>query len=620
MQSASAEEKRRSSKPTMMTLEARRWRFWLLTACGLGVVLWFFGTFSCSPLLPWCSTVGFSINDVAPRGQPYTVVVTSVEAGSAADLAGMRPGDGIDLRATGFADRWHLRDVYFGDTIGGRSPLHYVVRRGQQMRALVITPRPSVQFARVSNEWFVSLAWIWSLLFAAFLAYRRPDSQEARLLALVLITGVSQGGLPATPFPSAILCFVYTVLVYTLSFSAPFALFALFASLLARPLTPWRRLLTGVTILCALVAAVAWVAWYFSVATLFPASPAANHWIRYCGVVADGVGLFVAVICGVAASMSGTGSERSRAALVTTVVGFAWIPQGLAGVVVPFVTWQHQPPLISAIFAIARVAQIAMPVGFTYAVLSRRLLDVGFVVNRAVVFAAVSVVVIGTFVLVERVLADWLQGASHTTNLLATAGLALLLGLSVRFVHARVDRLMNNVFFRKRHDDERAIRLFAQEAAYISDKATLLKRASATLERHTDATAVEILLRGANGSYGNADKNDPAIIRLHATHQVLDLHTVESQLAGDLAFPLVSRGELMGVAVLGSRRSGEAYAPDESEAIAQMALSLGAALYAISSKEGDPIAELRQEIAALRDTVTSMPRAIVAELRKTNPN
>jgi GAF domain-containing protein len=599
-----------------MSGEAQRWRFWLLAACGLGAVLWFFGTFSCSPLLPWCSTVGFSINDVAPRGQPFTVAVTSVEPGGPAYLAGMRSGDRIDLRTAGFVDRWHLRDVYFGNTIGGSSALHYVVQRPGQAKALVIVPRSSVEFSRNSNEWFVSIAWIWSLLFAAFLAYRRPDSHEARILSAVLITGVSQGGLPATPFPSAALCFVYTVLVYTVSFSAPFALFALFASLFARPLAPWRRLLTGATVLCAVVAAVAWVSWYFSVATLFPASPASNHWIRYCGVVANGAGLFAAVICGIAASTSESGSERSRAALVTTAVGFAWIPQAFAGVVVPFVTWQHQPLLVGAVFAVARVAQITMPIGFTYAVLSRRLFDVGFVINRAVVFTGVSVVVIGIFVLVERLLTDWLQGASHTTNLLAAAGLALLLGVSLRAVHARVDQIMDNVFFRRRHEDEQAIRLFAEEAPYITDKPTLLERADAVLQRHTDATFVEIALDGGNGRYGSVDENDPAIVRLRATHRVLDLHAVESQMAGDLAFPMVSCGKLIGVIVLGTRRSGEAYAPDESAAIAQMALSAGAAVDMLEARQGDSVAGLRQEVAALKEAIASMTRVVATELSK----
>ena len=44
------------------------------------------------------------------------------------------------------------------------------------------------------------------------------------------------------------------------------------------------------------------------------------------------------------------------------------------------------------------IVGIIMPVGLTYSVLSRRLLDVGFALNRAVVYSAVSVVVVGLFI------------------------------------------------------------------------------------------------------------------------------------------------------------------------------------------------------------------------------
>ena len=42
------------------------------------------------------------------------------------------------------------------------------------------------------------------------------------------------------------------------------------------------------------------------------------------------------------------------------------------------------------------------------------------------------------------------------------AGLALALGLSMRFLHHRVDSFVDSVFFRKRHDNERALRRFAR--------------------------------------------------------------------------------------------------------------------------------------------------------------
>ena len=44
---------------------------------------------------------------------------------------------------------------------------------------------------------------------------------------------------------------------------------------------------------------------------------------------------------------------------------------------------------------------VAVPMVLTYVALSRRLLDIGFVLNRAAVFAIVSSLLIGAFVVAE---------------------------------------------------------------------------------------------------------------------------------------------------------------------------------------------------------------------------
>jgi hypothetical protein len=53
------------------------------------------------------------------------------------------------------------------------------------------------------------------------------------------------------------------------------------------------------------------------------------------------------------------------------------------------------------------------PVALTYAALSRRLIDVGFVLNRAAVFSGVSIIVVGLFMLGEAVLGFWFSHATH---------------------------------------------------------------------------------------------------------------------------------------------------------------------------------------------------------------
>lgn len=245
------------------------------------------------------------------------------------------------------------------------------------------------------------------------------------------------------------------------------------------------------------------------------------------------------------------------------------------------------------------VGYFVSTIGLWCALLNRRALDLGFIINRAAVFTGVSVVLLGTFVLVEWLLAEWLQGMNRSANLIISALVALALGLSIRFVHKLVDQVVDRIFFRKRHEDESAIRRFAQEAPYVTDAALLRERAIAVLQRHTDASSVTLLCDDGDGTYGGVSENDPAIVGLRATHHLVDLHDADSAIAAELAFPMVARGRLIGVIGLGPRRSGEAYAPDESNAIAQLAHSLAGALDILELKHGD--AQLQQAFLARID-------------------
>jgi len=47
---------------------------------------------------------------------------------------------------------------------------------------------------------------------------------------------------------------------------------------------------------------------------------------------------------------------------------------------------------------------------------------------------------------------------------------------------------------------------------------------------------------------------------------------------GDLAVPMVARGHLVGILLFGERASGEAYAPDEIDALSEFAHGVGSAL------------------------------------------
>jgi hypothetical protein len=262
------------------------------------------------------------------------------------------------------------------------------------------------------------------------------------------------------------------------------------------------------------------------------------------------------------------------------------------------------------------VVAVIAPLVLTYAALNRRLIDVGFFLNRTVVFAIVSSIVIGTFIVVEWAVGEWLVNASHVTSAIVGMVVALALGLSMRYIHRYVDRFVDNVLFRQRHEDETALRRFAHEAAYINDRASLLDRTLKTVRDHTTAETSDILLRNGSADYVwisdpagmEISENDPAIVVLRAWGKPVDLHEVrESTLRGELAFPMASRGHLVGALICGPKRDGEAYAPDETEALAALAHGVGSALDVLDAgrekASGATMAELVELVRALPDAL-----------------
>jgi hypothetical protein len=287
-------------------------------------------------------------------------------------------------------------------------------------------------------------------------------------------------------------------------------------------------------------------------------------------------------------------ADRAKLRWIFAAFTIAWIPTMAIGVFERVAGILPPLPIDNLAFSVQIVAAIAV----AYTVMKHRLFDIRFIINRAAVFSIVSLILVGAFVLVEWLLTDWLRDASHASNMIAGAALALGLGLSVRTVHRRVDALMDYMFFRQRHENESAIKRFTEDAPYITDAAVLVERTVATLKRHTDADFV--MLRECIGDW----ENDPAVVRMRATHKPVDLNTVETMLPGDLAFPMRTRGQVPGVLILGPRRTGETFAPDEIDVIDGLAHSVAGALEAMRIQTDPTLQRIEMRLDQLAERLT----------------
>jgi GAF domain-containing protein len=248
----------------------------------------------------------------------------------------------------------------------------------------------------------------------------------------------------------------------------------------------------------------------------------------------------------------------------------------------------------------------------TYAVLKRRVLDFEFVLSRTLVVAGVSAIVVVSFVLLEWLLGTALVNASHATGLVANAALALVLGLSMSFIHKRVDAFVDFVFFHKRRENEQTLRDFAKEAAFVTTPHDLLDRAIEMVHNHTDASAAAVMLDNAGRFHtvrwfgdltADASENDPLILAMKVKHTPVDPHHYMTAISGDLALPMLARNRLLGVLLLGKRPGGEAYAPDEVAALGELAQGVGTALESLghvdTARERDVM--ILDELRALRE-------------------
>lgn len=530
----------------------KAWRLALIALCALTALL------SLKNIAVTLTAEGHVPVFFAPTKTPLVERVTT-----APPYSSVRAGDLIDFRASSGAERWR----WFSNTAftRGESYSLTLLGRGQPFRVAMTaqpyTPNPLWAF------WLAVVGIFWMLLFAALVAWRRPASREARVLCLFLVLTVLGPQLYEW-FPAPLV----SALLYAVGYGCTFVAMALLVTyaMLFQPVSRLRTALSWLTYgfwaLCVLYVAAwpplsAWVLWLHPDA--WYTSPAAP--ILYV------LATLFSIACASVAIAEGTGADRARLTWATVPIGFYYFLMASA-----LTTQLVAPRLAGWVISFQDVGLFVAPLGLTYALLNRKLLDVGFVLNRAAIFTTVSVVVVGVFVLVEWGFGEWLRDASRTANVIASAALALALGLSVRFVHSRIEHVVDNIFFRKRHEDETALRNFAHEAGYINIADTLVERTVAIIERHADASRVDAVL--------DADNDDPAIVALRAWHKPLDLHDVETALTGELAFPMVARGRLVGALVLGPKNSGETYAPDESDAIRQVANAVGLALDVLSLK------------------------------------
>ena len=253
--------------------------------------------------------------------------------------------------------------------------------------------------------------------------------------------------------------------------------------------------------------------------------------------------------------------------------------------------WESSPLIYLANFLIA----IAAPALFAYAILKHKVIDLGFAINRTLVYGIISFGLLLVFGLIEWVSERILPEESFEATAVVNAGVALTIFVVFHRVRDFVQHHVERLLFRAWHANEAALRRFLRHAAFVSKPDALAAAAVAEWCRFSSGARCALYLRDGDdyarmtgdlaGAPDRIDRDEKAVVIMRAEHGLIELHESGSSLAAALALPFVHRAELHGFVLLASKPSGDSYRPDEIELLGMAAHQIGLDLHALKVEQ-----------------------------------
>lgn len=467
---------------------------------------------------PWSSD-GYLVQGLAP--------------GSPLAAAGAKAGDRVAFDHPGDRMRHLSVDENVGLTLTGADGARHVsVRPARGPGA------PALQVATMAAEWAASLM---MLVVGALIGWRRPERLATRMLSASLLSQtlvVFLALLPGGAFQSFSLrvlqpllgvaaydCFLYFVLAYTGVISRRWV---------------WRAFVAFVT---ADVLVACWIA-----ASMPPASLPLAALARSVG---EAFGVASATVC-IGALFAGwwraRGVHRQRLAWLCLCLGALYAVYALSLLPIGGEAWRSAFPLVAAL-----VVGLANA-GLGYAVLRHRILDFGFAVNRALVYAATSVVLAGLFIACSQLVNGLIRFDARAASPVMDMAIALGLALTARHVVRKIDPHVRRLFYRRWHEEAARLRAFRIERLHGLATEALVPALLEALRAYAHAeSAAFYVCEGA----GRLRRQEGAL------EGVPDVLGADEPVDSALAIPMSAQERILGVVLLGPKADGDPYRPDE---------------------------------------------------------
>ncbi|GAA0647446.1 hypothetical protein [Brevundimonas lenta] len=518
------------------------------------------------------STLGLSAGAAVDKGY---IQVDGVTPDGAAEAAGIRTGDWVRF------DR--PSDAYRGRVAPGER-FEVSVRADEGVRKVQLVAPPSRANSLRVETILSGATNILLALAGGLIALRSP-----RLSGVVLGAALGAMGLvgtytflwenhPALQIP--------LILLFSVIMSASPVLLIAFALMMrreafGRPVgVPWRVMLwvyAGAQLATLVVQS--WVSLAFTTLPLLGDGFLVN-------VLSQWAGFLIALVVLGLGWREATGAERTRFGFLFVALTLLFMAGSGVGLLINLTgndfSLGNPLAVASHVFMAGGIA------AFLYASLRHKVVDMGFAVNRTLVFGALSTALLFAFFFAEWGAEQVIPAEMREASLLASAGIAFALFLVFHKIRDWVEKGVETVFFRRWRDNEAELRRFVRQAAFVTRPDALRQSTVTAFSRFAGGADVALYSQATTGYELSAgivpglptapDPDLQLLVRLRADREALE---DELPLGVALALPTLHRNELSGFFVLGPKPGGELYRPDEIEALAEAALRIGLDLHAL---------------------------------------
>ncbi|MBU1026843.1 MAG: PAS domain S-box protein [Candidatus Margulisbacteria bacterium] len=253
-----------------------------------------------------------------------------------------------------------------------------------------------------------------------------------------------------------------------------------------------------------------------------------------------------------------------------------------------------------------------------YAILKHRLMSIELVVQRSVVYAVATILIMAIYALAVIISETFLRRIMGYSSLLVAAGAALLIAIVYQPLIHSFQGITDRLFFRGRYDYQKTLREISQQIASVIKLEELTRLIVTSFIDTMKVSEISFLLLDKQGAYFKSvpislarykrieiDRGSPIVSWLSSVKDILVREEVEDEIERQTTFdketlirlrsleevrdemerlgisiwvPIVSKDELIGIIALGHKLSGDLFTSEDIRLLGTLANQTAVAL------------------------------------------